>query len=120
MIIIIHRGCFIFQVLAYCLAKTRVGDPVRGKSPGRHETAGNLVLTLGAGFEACEPMLDAVLDAGVITDFKMQAVVILITTPVPSIQGVIAFKTDRSRDDPVFVTGKHGPQTLRHGLEELE
>ena len=99
LIIIIHGSGFIFQMLAYGLAKAFVCYPVSRVCLFRHKTAGNFMLPLGARFEAPQSLPDAVLYACVIAYFKVQAVVILITAPMPAVEAVIAFETDGASDN---------------------
>ncbi len=51
LIIVIHGGGFIFQMLAYGLAKAFVGNPVSRECLFRHKTASNFMFSLGARLE---------------------------------------------------------------------
>ena len=99
LIIIFHGSGFVFQMPAYGLAKAFVGNPVGREGLFRHKTAGNFMLPLGARLEASQSLPDAVLYACVIAYFKVQAVVILVTAPMPAVEAVIAFKADGAGDN---------------------
>src|SRR3546814_8180492 len=58
---------------AQCSGKCRVGDQVPAMGGGRAETAGNLVLTLGAGLKVGQAVFQTILDALVVTHFKVQS-----------------------------------------------
>ena len=70
------------------------------------------MFTLGAGLEALQSLFDTVINTCVVTDFKMQAVIIFITAPVPAIQGVAALKADSACDDPGLVSGEYRAQPM--------
>ena len=112
MIIIIHGGGLIRQVLPYCVAKTFMGNPVCRISTGGHKPPGDFMFALGAGLEILKLMLDAVVDSRVITDFKMKAVVVPVAAPVSAIKGIVAFEADGAGNNPVFMTGKYCTQSM--------
>src|SRR5262245_66656823 len=64
-------GAFALEEAGDGAAQPRVGEPV--EAPGRHgvEAAQLLVLAAGAGLEAREPVLDALLDARVVADVEV-------------------------------------------------
>ena len=63
---------------------------------------------LGARFKYLRLLLDAVFNAGVIADFKMQAVVIITAAPVPAVKFIFALEADGGGHRPVLMSGKYG------------
>ena len=72
------------------LTESRILDPVRRVRLHREEAAQELVLALGAGVEAGEPVPDAVLDQAVVADLEVQAAVLLGAAPVAAEEGIAA------------------------------
>src|SRR5688572_566110 len=68
------------------LCERRLGNVVQGPDWRRHETAQQLVLALGAGFESLESRPDAMLDAAVVAQFEVQAVMVAGSAPVAAVQ----------------------------------
>ena len=99
LIIVIHGSGFVYQMLAYGLAKAFVSNPVGRACLFRHKTAGNFMFPLGARLEAPKSLPDTVLYTCVIAYFKVQTVVILVTAPMPAVEAVIAFKADGASDN---------------------
>src|SRR5207344_925003 len=78
--------------------KTGVGDKMRRTHQRRHEASGHLVLALGAGLEALQLLLDAVLDSLVVARLEMQTVIVAAGTPVAAEQGIVAHEEYGHRD----------------------
>ncbi len=71
-----------FQVLVDGIPETLMLDPVGGVSSGWHETACEFVLTLGARLEPLQVIFNAILNTGIVANLEVQAVIVLIATPV--------------------------------------
>src|SRR3546814_9789647 len=65
---------------------------------GRAETAGNLVLTLGAGLKVGQAVFQTILDALVVTHFKVQSGQVDGGPPVTTVQAVAAAQAQRSEE----------------------
>ena len=77
------------------------------------------MFALGARLEQTESILYTVLDALVVTGFKMQAMIILVATPVPAIQGIVTTKTDGAGHHLLVFFGNKKHQLITHGLCDL-
>src|SRR3546814_9322588 len=64
---------------------------------GRAETAGNLVLTLGAGLKVGQAVFQTILDALVVTHFKVQSGQVDGGPPVTTVQAVAAAQAQCAR-----------------------
>ena len=63
------------------------------------------MLTLGAWLEAGQAMFDAVIQPLVVTSLEVQAVELLGTAPVATVQAVRAHQAEGGRDDIAIVLG---------------
>lgn len=67
-------------------AEPFVPDPVAGTGQGRAESPGDLVLTLGAGFEKLQALFDAVRYALIVTGLEVKAVELPEAAPVAAVE----------------------------------
>src|SRR6202049_3978571 len=96
--VMIHAARLARREIANRRGKPRVDDEMRRAHQRRHEPAGHFVLTLGAGLEALQVLLDAVFDSLVVTGLEMQTVVIAAGAPVAAEQSLVADEKYRHRD----------------------
>src|SRR3546814_20052215 len=73
---------------------------------GGQVAAGQLVFTLGAGFDAGQAVPDRIVDRLVIAAFEMQEGVMLDAAPVAAIQAVVAQHVPGT-GDPLAVAARH-------------
>ena len=89
---------------------------MRGVGCRRHVAARNLVLALGACFDAGELVLDGVLDRLVIAKLEVQERMVLDGAPVAAKQGVGADEVDGPGDPAPVALGHHQQDTIAHLL----
>ena len=116
----LHRGRFALQEILDSSTEVLVRNPVCRARLRRQETSPYLVFTLCARFEYFQLSVDTVLDAGVIADLEMQAVVIITAAPVASIKFILAFETDSGSDGAVFMVGENRSQPVSDGSKEFQ
>src|SRR4051812_16683960 len=73
------------QIVRDATPQRRVGDEMGGIGGDRPVATGELVLALGAGFDAGQLMLDRVIDRLVVADLEMQERVVLGRAPIAAI-----------------------------------
>ena len=78
------------------------------------------MFALGAGLEPLQAVPNTVVDARVIADFEVQAVIVFVAAPVPAVERAVPDEAYGACHDARAVPRKHGAQPVRHGLEELE
>ena len=63
---------FFARITLDCIVKAAVAQPMGRKSPGRHQSAAELMLPLRTRLESGQTVGDAVFDRRVVTGLKMQ------------------------------------------------
>src|SRR5688572_33331283 len=81
-------GALALEVVGNRPPQRWVGNVMRGVGGGRQITAGQLVLALGAGLHALEPVRNGVVDRLVVAELEVQERVVLERSPVAAIEGV--------------------------------
>ena len=76
--------------------------------------ARQLVGALRAGLDGLQPTLNGKVDGLVVTDLKVQAVVIFNATPVAPIERIAADEVDRTGDPAAIVAHHHQQDVFRH------
>src|SRR6202012_4300877 len=94
----INRCSFTYQIIFNCFAKAPIDDVVSRPGQRRLKSTTDLVIALRAGVESGDALLDAELDALVVTGLEMQAVVVVGAAPVAPEQGVPGPEEDGGSD----------------------
>ena len=78
------------------------------------------MFALSTRFKCVQAVLYAVFNAGVITHFKMQAVIFFKATPVSAIQGVFANDTNGAGDNFSIFRGKNKEELIRDCFKKIQ
>ena len=93
-VVLLDRWYLTAQKVCHCVVKAVVVELVPRACVGRQKAARDFVLALRARFEQTEVVLDAVVNALVVTGLEVQRAVLCSATPVASVQGVAATEQD--------------------------
>src|SRR5258707_2834040 len=83
----LHIGAFAFEIIVDRPPEAGIGDVVRRIGGAGQVAACELVLALGAGLDAGEPVGDRIFDRLVVADLEMQERMVLDRAPMPAEQG---------------------------------
>ena len=79
-------------------AQPWIGNPVSGICFHGQVTASQLVLALGAGFDARQSGGDSEVDRLIVANLEMQRGVMFYRSPVAAVEAIAADKVERARD----------------------
>ena len=102
---------FMNEKLGHRVPKSLMGDVVGGMGGDRNIAAGQLVLTLGAGFDTREIIGDGVVNGLMIADLEMQETMVFDAAPVAAKKRVRAYEVDGA--------GNVAPVALCHNEQDI-
>src|SRR5262245_10534695 len=94
----IDIGALALEVVGDGASEPRIGDEMRRIGVGRQVAAGEFVLALRPGLDACQPVADGELDGLIVADLEVQAGVVLDRAPVAPIKAIAADQVQGAGD----------------------
>src|SRR5262249_27332992 len=114
----LHIGALALEIVVDRTPEAGIDDVVRRVGGVGQIAACELMLALGAGLDAGEPMSDRVFDRLVIADLEMQERMVLGRAPMTAEQRAVADEVDRPGDEAAPALRHDQDGLLRHGLPD--
>lgn len=118
--IVLHVPALVMHKLGDGLTKDRVSNPVQTPGVHRLKAALYLVLALGTGVEARQPLRNTMVDAPVIAGLEEQELVFVTATPVASVESVLTLQKQCASHRCVVLLCQHQQQGIVHVFAQLQ
>src|SRR6266446_9271956 len=114
----LHVGALALEIVVDRPPQAGIRNVVRRVGGVRQIAARELMLALGAGLDAVEPVDDPIFDRLVITDLEMQERMMLDRAPMAAKQYAVADEVDRAGDEALAALCHDQEGLVRHGLPD--